>query len=139
MSKKITKEDLADFRRVALEQGELRVHLICSRGGTVSARMWHPDGAVIAKAGGGGYDKRGAALGDLMAKVFAPDLFTLPLPVDNQGLYGLGEFKGNRYLDGACGTDSMLKVLRALGFTSTRLLETGRDSSMVLATREVTK
>jgi hypothetical protein len=144
--RKTVAEKAAEELRASHPNGfdELRIHLTYGRGGTVKARMWHPDGHVLGSAGGGGYDKQGAALGEAIALLFPEELKTLPLPkydpVTNRreegALYGLG---GNdlppvrRYIDGACGINCVLRIIKALGYSSVRLLNTGKDSSMVLA------
>lgn len=136
-------KDLAAIRQTIASGGHLRLHFSYSRGGTVTCRMWHPDGFVMGRAGGGGYDKKGAALGDALMQLFPDDLKSLPLPVRRangsveSGLYGLNETKeGKRYLDGACGFSCMEKVLEALGF-KVQTYETGRNSSMLIAERSV--
>lgn len=123
--------------------GEFRLHLKYSRSGTVTARMWHTDGFKVGSAGGGGYDKRGTALGQALELFFSEELKALPLPKRDpksgrtvEGFYGMGEGKdGKRYLDGACGIECMIRILEALGFAKVRVFETGKDSSMVLAER----
>lgn len=72
--------DIEAIRQAIHNTGEFRVHLKYGRGGTVTARMWHPDGFAVGRAGGGGYDKRGTALGEAIALFFAPELKALPLP-----------------------------------------------------------
>lgn len=120
------------------------VHLKYSRGGTVTCRMWHPDGFVMGRAGGGGYDKKGAAFGEALMKLFLEELQALPLPTRHEmgrvisGLYGMAETKdGKRYLDGACGFDCMIKIVNALGY-SVETFSTGKDSDLVIA-REMPK
>lgn len=120
---------------------EVRFHIIHSRSGlTTKCRLWHTDGRVLGSASGGGYDKAGAALGQAIEALFGEELRALPLPTSNKngshdGLYGLGEHNGKRYLDGACGLECMLAVLRALGFTDTQKFDTGKLSDMILARR----
>lgn len=131
--------DVVAIKQSIQSQGEFRVHLAYSRGGTVTARMWHPDGFKVGSAGGGGYDKYGTALGEAIMLFFAEELKALPLPVRRSngsvesGLYGMAESKdGKRYLDGGCGIERMLDVLRALGF-EVDVYATGKNSEMVLA------
>lgn len=113
--------------------GEFRVHLITSRQGTgVTARIWHADGFRVGHAGGGGYDRRGAALGQAIDLFFGPELLTLP----PKRLYGLSFYDGRAVLDGSCGLECMLAVLKALGFSKVRAFETGDRSTMILAEKE---
>lgn len=133
--------DVEAIKQTIRNTGGFRVHLKYGRTGTVTARMWHPDGFRVGSAGGGGYDKRGTALGEAMMLFFAEELKSVPLPKRDksgrtvEGFYGLSEHNGKRYLDGACGIECMLKILKALGFDSVRTFETGKDSTMVLAER----
>lgn len=126
--------------------GEFRVHLITSRQGTgVTARIWHADGFRVGHAGGGGYDRRGAALGQAIDLFFGPELLTLPpkriqngglSTFQDSGLYGLSFYDGRAVLDGSCGLECMLAVLKALGFSKVRAFETGDRSTMILAEKE---
>lgn len=142
MSKRMNQAllNLEAIRQTMHSTGELRLHLKYSRGGTVTCRMWHPDGFKMGGAGGGGYDKRGAAMGEALEKLFTQEeLKALPLPRarpngSQEGLYGLGKGpSGNRYLDGACGYECMIRIVQALGFTDAQLYSTGKDSYMFLA------
>ena len=136
---KLSKTDLEAIRDTIKHTGEFRVHLIYARSGLCTkARMWHPDGHVVGRANGGGYDKGGAALGQAIELFFAEELKGLPLPTRNKsgstsGLYCLYERKdGTRYMYGACGKECMLAILKALGY-EVNLYETGKLSSMVVA------
>ena len=136
-----TKKEVQEIRETVERTGEFRVHMKYGRSGNVTAHMWHHDGLRMAIAGGGGYDKYGAVLGDTIAMVLGAELFGLKLPQRNEAgnfergeLYGLCEFNGKRTLDGACGYSAMLKVLQALGFT-TESYQTGRDAQMIVAKR----
>lgn len=140
MARKQSGLDVETVRHSITHGGEFRVHLIWSRGGTCTARMWHPDGYKVGSAGGYGYDKGGTALGQAIELFFAEELKALPLPERrangsvSSGFYGLNETKdGKRYLDGACGLSCMLAILKALGFTSVEDYSTGKSSSMILA------
>jgi hypothetical protein len=152
----LSKKDVESIKNSIVHGGEFRAHLIYSRSGMgVKCRMWHPDGHVAGSAGGCGYDKGGAALGQAIELFFQKELDELPLETrdtsysgkqlfhetlgDMYGLFeGYGgpgtEGKRRRYLDGACGMSCMEKVLRALGFQDVRVLATGKLSEMVLAT-----
>lgn len=142
---KLTAKDIADMKPF----DSLRFHILHSRSNlTVKCRLWHPDGDVLGTANGGGYDRAGAALGQAIEKLFGEELKGLTPgyiwpPGDGigakvpHGLYGLTQHRdGKMSLDGACGIEQMLKVLRALGFTDTELYETGKMSSMVVARRK---
>lgn len=135
--------EIEQMRESIKHLGEFRIHVAYGRTGHVSARLWHHDGPKLGSAGGGGYDKKGAAFGEAIAKLFDKELFNLPLPQRNanggfsrEQLYGLGEHDGKRYLDGACGFEAMLKVVRALGW-EVETYSTGKDSDLVVAKRAV--
>ncbi len=135
--------DIAAIHDTIQNTGHLRIHLTYSRGGTVTARIWHPDGFKVGSAGGGGYDKQGAALGEAIQILFPEEIKTLPLPVRRSngsiesGLYGISETKdGKRYLDGACGRECMIQILKALGFRKVEIYATSKDSSLLIADKE---
>lgn len=128
--------DLAAIKQTITNTGGFRLHFKYSRGGTVTCRMWHPDGFILGRAGGGGYDKKGTAFGEALTKLFPAEIKALPLPTRDakgrtSGLYGMGEHEGKRYLDGACGFESMVKIAAALGF-DVESYETSKDSTMVI-------
>jgi hypothetical protein len=75
------------------------------------------DGKKVASCNGGGYDMQGTALGNWLEKEFQEQLKTLVITK----YYGLTEYEGVRYLDGACGFSSMEKVVDALGYKLERL------------------
>lgn len=129
---KLSKIDVEAIRDTIKHTGEFRVHLIYARSGLCTkARMWHHDGQVVGRANGGGYDKGGEALGQAIELMLQPELKAAGSAVT--GLYGARrDDKGNVHLDGACGKESMLSILRALGY-EVNLYETGKLSSMVLA------
>ena len=148
----LSEKDVESIKDSIVHSGEFRVHLIYSRSGMgVKCRMWHPDGQVVGSAGGCGYDKGGAALGQAIELFFQKELLGLtPGRRWNRryncservesGLYGLAHYKdGTAGLDGACGKECMVKVLRALGFQDVRILDTGKLSEMVLATGRPTE
>lgn len=140
---KLTTKDLEAIHET-IERDGLRIHLMTSRsGGTCKARLWHPDGHIVGSASGYHYDKRGAALGEAINLLFTQErLAKLPLPVRRKngtvesGLYGLSEANGHRLVDGACGFDCMLAILKALGFGDTEMYSTGKLSDMVIARRK---
>jgi hypothetical protein len=108
------------------------------------------DGQKVASCNGGGYDMRGAVLGDWIAREFQTELVTLLAPkacrtvyTDEKGKW-LGDqafHKGRDFygltaaycretasyvrasLDGACGWESMRKILNAIGLDVTYLWE----------------
>lgn len=138
---KISKADLAQLRMTVQTTGELRVHLITARSNmSCKARLWHTDGQVLATASGYGYDKRGTVLGDVIELMFtqeqlkacpaayvrAEDGYTSKV----QGFRDLAD--GRRVVDGGCGYECMLNMLRALGYDAT-MYSTGKWSDMVLA------
>jgi hypothetical protein len=139
--------DIACMRETIDHTGEIRIHLSYGRTGMVKSRMWHPDGFVMGSAGGGGYDKRGAALGEAIQLLFPTELKALVDDLEpNERLEvvrypggpqttvrGLQVHHGKAYLDGACGYECMLDVLRALGFNQVDMFSTGKNSDMVLA------
>ncbi len=139
---KWTKTEIAAINEQIKDIGEFRVHLLDSRLGNVSARLWHRHGHRVGYANGGGFDKRGSALGDAIQLFFAEELKTLALPRRDvrgrvvKGYYGLYERKddGTRFVDGACGLDRMLDILVGLGFRHVRLITINNDSCIVLAT-----
>lgn len=154
----ISTTDLAIIRDTIARTGDLQLHLIWSRSGlTTRCRLWHPDGVIVGSASGGGYDKGGAALGEAVSLLLAPELAALDDHLMDYvraftrkgksrdishrrttGTYGLTRVirdgKASTYLDGACGLESMLKVLTALGFIVERY-NTGKSSAMVVAKR----
>jgi hypothetical protein len=143
----LSKKDVESIKDTIIHTGEFRAHLIYSRSGMgVRCRLWHPDGLVIGVAGGGGFSLGGAALGQAIELFFQKELLGLtpgrrwdPTTESSErvegGLYGLAFHKdGTVGLDGSCGKESVLAVLRALGFQYVRILDTGKLSEMVLAT-----
>lgn len=141
--------DLQHIRETIASTGEVRLHLSYGRTGFVKCRIWHPEGFVLGSAGGGGYDKRGTALGEAMTKLFPNELTALAKQLGptkeslnvvrypggpQTRVYGLGlGASGKAWLDGACGYECMLDVLRALGFTQVDMFSTGKSTDMVLA------
>ncbi len=84
---------------------------------------------VIGKAGGCGYDRYGAALGNAIAHLFPSELYTLAKrhcvgrrrtykQPKNQHLYGLfyDAVKDRAWVDGGCGSNQMTNILNAIGF-----------------------
>ncbi len=133
--------DVAAIRETVLRTGEFRVHIKYGRGGangnTVTARMWHHDGFRVGRATGGGYDMRGSALGDAIQLFFQPELAALTLAqfekMQKLGVRPKGDTGAT--VDGACGVETMLKLLGELGYPA-RLFKTGKDTCMILAERK---
>ena len=127
---------IENLRRSILTLGEFRIHLRRSKGsGTVTARVWHPDGFRVGYAGGG-YDRAGSALGQAMERFLGPEL----LRSRASKHYGAKLYDGRVSLDGSCGMESMLAILRACGFNSAEQYDTDtHGSSMVLALAVCTK
>ncbi len=87
------------------------------------------NGDVLGKAGGCGYDRYGAALGNAIAEMFPLELYELAKrhckgrrrkykQPRNQRLYGLffDAVKGRAWVDGGCGSGQMTNILNAIGF-----------------------
>lgn len=80
-----------------------------------------------AKRGGCGYDRFGAALGDLISSYFPQEVYKLAKRTckgkrrtykSSGEFYGLffNSVKDEAWLDGACGESCMLRVLEKIGF-----------------------
>lgn len=84
---------------------------------------------IIGKAGGCGYDRFGAALGDAMETLFQTELNVLAKRTckvkytkntkKSEDYYGLfyDSRKKQGYLDGSCGSESMKRILNKIGFS----------------------
>lgn len=83
----------------------------------------------IGKAGGCGYDRYGAALGEAITTLFGPQLYQLAKrhcvgsrrsykQPKNSRLYGLfyDAVKNCAWVDGGCGSRQMENILNAIGF-----------------------
>lgn len=75
------------------------------------------DGNKVTGCTGGGYDMQGTCFGNWLEKEFAEGIKTL----DIKEYYGINEYEGKRYLNGACGFDSMKSIANGLGYKLTRL------------------
>lgn len=69
-------------------------------------------GYKVGRCNGGGYDMKGVSLAEFINAAYKEELLAL----DNADLYGLNRAKEYAYVDGACGIDCMIKILKALGF-----------------------
>lgn len=65
---------------------------------------------------GGGYDMIGTVFGQWMLQQFGAELAAIP-DSEYPDLYGMGKHNGKVWLDGACGFESMRKILGRLGYT----------------------
>lgn len=73
----------------------------------------------VATAGGGGYDKKGTALGEWMQNEFQEELKKLYAGKKKESdYYGMNksDTDGKIWLDGACGFNSMENILNAIGY-----------------------
>lgn len=99
--------------------------------GNGRSRILDSRGERVASAGGCGYDRRGAAMGAAIARLFPQELATLARRAHRKGrdgLYGLfWHAHSNRAgIDGGCGFSCMEDVLTMIGF---RLVRAGGTSS----------
>lgn len=104
----------------------------------------------VANAGGGGYDKRGTCLAELLIEAFQPELRRIAARAHMryrttanglerfgdddgqrapQGLYGMTAYYAGRKvdrvrLDGGCGWESMVRIAEAIGLQVRYIAET---------------
>ena len=71
------------------------------------------DGKKITSCNGGGYDLRGATLGNWIEKEYKNRLLKLKATATN--FYGLSFVRGNPSIQGECGFDSVEKIINAIG------------------------
>lgn len=100
-------------------------HHWSTRGYGSSRIEWRGD--IIARATGCGYDRRGAAMGDAVAHLFPAELVKLARRFckgrrrykHSRAFYGLHYDRETDAagIDGACGFESVERVLNAIGFT----------------------
>lgn len=84
--------------------------------GTGSSRLFNSRQEMISKANGCGYDRFGKALGYLIETLFNEELQILGKRHGSK-FYGMNNYSGKKWtVDGACGSDSMIKILAAIGF-----------------------
>lgn len=110
---KIAARALGDIQEPSENRG-LRLHLINSKrstNGRTVCRLWHPDGVIVGAAGGWGYDRAGAALGNA--------LFVL-LPDDIQRISpdcycARRDTDGRIQIDGSCGMSSLIYAFASIG------------------------
>lgn len=101
-----------------------------SSSGTGRSYLLNQIGDQVASAGGCGYDRRGAAFGSLVTDHLQADLLALAKKVCKPQKRGDRWIKSDRFygltldrqkdratIDGACGLESVQKVLGAIGFS----------------------
>lgn len=126
-----------------------------STNGYGNSRILDSAGNVIGKAGGCGYDRYGAALGNAISELFPAELYKLAKrhcvgrrrtykQPKNHTLYGLffDAVKGRAWVDGGCGSSQMVNILNAIGFGLDYVGETGgrgRTGSQFYTLRPVSK
>jgi hypothetical protein len=147
----LDKKTLEAVQETIRSSGKLRLHLQTSRTGmTTKCRLWHYDGTIVGSASGYGYDKEGAALGQAIELLLAPELSTLwgdlkgkvyPTLADakneQRAMYGVSRSKdnGQTLIDGSCGTQSVLQLLNVLGY-EVEHFATSATSSIVIITKQ---
>lgn len=67
---------------------------------------------------GGGYDMVGTVLGDYLTKLLTDEQKQSCL---ENGLYGIGKYNDEYYIDGECGLKSMLAIAKHSGYEVTEL------------------
>lgn len=97
------------------------------------------DGDAKHRANGGGYDMLGKVFGSwLMAnykeKIIAltPSAKAIKPFESNEGYYGLFNYEGNFYLDGACGFNCMEEIAHAIGLTLKKIYSRDRSLKFIL-------
>jgi len=115
------------------------VHKWSTRG-MGSSRILNGADEVIGRAGGCGYDRFGAALGKAMEHYFTDEIMKLAKrecrgPRHNykgsKKFYGLfyDATKKEAWLEGACGSQSMMKILKKIGFSLEHIGGTSRSNN----------
>lgn len=95
---------------------------------------------IIGKAGGCGYDRYGAALGDAIMALFPDEVLKLAKRECKgrrrtyktaKNFYGLyyNAIEGKAWLDGACGSSCMLRILNKIGFSLEYVGESERSNN----------
>lgn len=102
--------------------------------GMGNSKILDAQGNVIGKAGGCGYDRYGAALGEAIITLFPKELFKLAKREckgkrrnykQAKKFYGMfySSITGMAWLDGGCGSNCMEKILNKIGFSIERVGE----------------
>jgi len=93
-----------------------------------NSKILDGQGHVIGKAGGCGYDRYGAALGNAISEMFPNEILKLAKREckgerreykGSKNFYGLfyNAKEGQAWVDGGCGSNSMTKILNKIGFS----------------------
>lgn len=72
------------------------------------------DGRLVGSCGGGGYDMRGACLGEFLTNAFKGELEALWERVEDQPERPYGLYEGG-YVNGACGLNCMIEIAGLIG------------------------
>lgn len=94
-----------------------------------NSKIFSGSGDQLAKRTGCGYDRFGAALGDAIQAIFSAEVYKLAKRTRNTKadrknyqpstkFYGLfyDAVKDKAWLDGACGSEQMIRILNAIGY-----------------------
>lgn len=103
--------------------------------GMGNSKILDSNGVVLGKANGCGYDRYGAALGRAITELFPEEVLKLAkreckgrrrTRKQSEEFYGLfyNSVEGIAWLDGACGSRCMERVLNKIGFTLVYVAET---------------
>lgn len=98
--------------------------------GMGSSRILDAKGDLITRAGGCGYDRYGAALGNAITEIFPEEVLKLAKQKCkgrnrrrkcSDDFYGLfyNAIENTAYLDGGCGSSCMERILNKIGFKLT--------------------
>lgn len=111
-----------------------------SNRGMGNSKILDGAGNIIGKAGGCGYDRFGAALGVAIMTVFPEEVLkiakskckgkrrTYKQASDFYGMF-YNSVDKKAWLDGACGSDCMIKVLNKIGFSLLRVGKSEQSNS----------
>ncbi|AUR84163.1 hypothetical protein NVP1049O_54 [Vibrio phage 1.049.O._10N.286.54.B5] len=119
----LTIKEQNEFLSTNLENKTFEFKWSCR--GYGSTTVFNSNDNKLLRVGGCGFDRRGAALGQLITLLFKPELDKLAKKVvSGRGdrkvtprlFYGLSVYKGRVSVDGACGFDCMQQILAAIGF-----------------------
>ena len=108
--------------------------------GMGNSKILDNKGSVLGKAGGCGYDRYGAALGESIMALFPAEVLKLAKRVckgkrgdvrkGSSEFYGLFLYKdGRAALDGGCGEQCMTAVLNKIGFSLDYVAKNERSNS----------
>lgn len=115
---------MATFKQFLLNEGNKVKPFYTSGSFELTAKRARTGGVTLTdelgyktRAGGGGYDKFGAVLGNWIQDNLQPLLKELPDDATD-GLYGLSvDSKGNINVEGAVGTKNAIRILKKLGYS----------------------